>query len=37
MPEKRKVNKPGAAPGVSSMVAMDKSNDLQKAYGDFFA
>lgn len=36
MPEKRKVNKPGAAPGVSSMVAMDKSNDLQKAYGDFF-
>ena len=37
MPEKRKVNKPGAAPGVSSMVAMDKSNDLQKTYGDFFA
>ena len=36
MPEKRKVNKPGAAPGVSSMVAMDKSNDLQKAYSDFF-
>ena len=36
MPEKRKVNKPGAAPGVSSMVAMDKSNDLQKAYRDFF-
>lgn len=36
MPEKRKVNKPGAAPGVSSMMAMDKSNDLQKAYSDFF-
>ena len=36
MPEKRKINKPGAAPGVSSMVAMDKSNDLQKAYSDFF-
>ena len=36
MPEKRKVDKPGAAPGVSSMVAMDKSNDLQKAYSDFF-
>jgi ATP-binding cassette subfamily B multidrug efflux pump len=36
MPEKRKANKIQATPGVSSMSAMEKSNDLKKAYSDFF-